>query len=405
MIRPSRSGTVPLALAATLLAGCDNPSSAPAPALGDPVAGLDAGAQGRFLLGRALFERLATPDEGLGPLFNAERCSDCHDQPVTGGGGIRIRVVRATRFAEGRCDLLEAEGGDNIQQRATDLLAAHDLGPERIPPSATATARVTAPPLFGLGLIDAIPDAVLLEAADPDDRDGDGISGRLPRLPDGRSARFGRKGDAHGLQDFVISALRFELGFTTPSQPDEIAVNGHPVPPAADPARDPEIDAVALGQLTDYMRFLAPPAPADLPSATARDSVARGEAIFRQIGCISCHRQEMRTAADPASPESGTRFVPPALADRSLRLWSDLLLHDMGAGLANTCGPDASPTELRTAPLWGLRHRSLFLHDGRASDLASAIRAHGGEAALARDAFLALPAEARAAVVRFLRSL
>ena len=296
MIRPSRSGTVPLALAATLLAGCDNPSSAPAPALGDPVAGLDAGAQGRFLLGRALFERLATPDEGLGPLFNAERCSDCHDQPVTGGGGIRIRVVRATRFAEGRCDLLEAEGGDNIQQRATDLLAAHDLGPERIPPSATATARVTAPALFGLGLIDAIPDAVLLEAADPDDRDGDGISGRLPRLPDGRSARFGRKGDAHGLQDFVISALRFELGFTTPSQPDEIAVNGHPVPPAADPARDPEIDAVALGQLTDYMRFLAPPAPADLPSATARDSVARGEAIFRQIGCISCHRQEMRTA-------------------------------------------------------------------------------------------------------------
>ncbi len=392
-------------LVAAALFGCGDTPPTPPPDLGDPTANLDAGDRGRFLLGRALFERLATPDEGLGPLFNAERCSDCHDQPVVGGGGARIRVVKATRFADGRCDLLHAEGGDNIQRRATDLLAAHGLGPERIPAAATASARVTAPPLFGLGLIGAVPDAVLLEAADPDDRDGDGISGRLPRLPDGRSARFGRKGDAATLRDFVVSALRFELGFTTPAHLDEIAVNGVPVPPGADPARDPEIDPVALGQLTDYLRFLAAPAPdRDLPDA-ARDTVARGQALFRQIGCTSCHRETLVTAVADTPASTGAGSVAAPLADRTIRPWSDLLLHDMGEGLANVCGSDAAPAELRTAPLWGLRHRNLFLHDGRASDLPAAIRAHGGEAAAIRDAFLALPAEAQADLIRFLRSL
>ena len=215
----------------------------PPPPLGDPVAGLDSGQRGRFLLGRALFERLATADEGLGPLYNAERCSDCHDQPVVGGGGTRVRVVKATRFADGRCDLLVAAGGDNIQRRATDLLVAHGMGPEEVPAAATATSRVTAPPLFGLGLLEAVPDDVLLEWADPDDRDGDGISGRLPRLADGRTARFGRKGDASTVRDFVMTALRFELGFTVPGHTAEEPVNGVPIPPGADPMPDPEIDA------------------------------------------------------------------------------------------------------------------------------------------------------------------
>ncbi len=394
-----------IALVAAALSGCGEAPSTPPPALGDPVANLAAGDRGRFLLGRALFERLATPDEGLGPLFNAERCSDCHDQPVVGGGGTRIRVVKATRFADGRCDLLEAEGGDNIQRRATDLLSAHGRGPERLPAAATATARVTAPPLFGIGLLGAVPDAVLLEAADPADLDGDGISGRLPRLPDGRSARFGRKGDAATVRDFVVSALRFELGFTTPAHLDEITVNGVPIPPGADPARDPEIDPVALGQLTDYLRFLAPPAPDRDLSGAARDTVARGQALFLQIGCTSCHRETLATTAAETPAIPGAAPVPAQLAGRTIQPWSDLLLHDMGDELANVCGPAAAPAELRTAPLWGLRHRSLFLHDGRATDLPAAIRAHGGEAAAIREAFLALPDEARVALVRFLLSL
>ncbi len=359
------------------------------------MAGLSTGERGRFLLGRALFERLATADEGLGPLYNAERCSDCHDQPVVGGGGTRIRVLKATRFEDDRCDLLLAEGGDNIQRRATDLLIAHGMGPEEVPAAATATAQVTAPALLGLGLLAAVPDEVLLEWADPDDADGDGISGRLPRLADGRTARFGRKGDASTVGDFVDTALRFELGFTTPGHSAEEAVNGVPVPPAADPMADPEIDAPTLAQLTDYVRFLAPPAPEQDLSAAARDTVAQGTALFRQIGCTACHREELRTG--PATT--------PALADRTILPYSDMLVHDLGDALADVCGFDASPAELRTAPLWGLRHRDRLLHDGRAPDVPSAVSAHGGEATAARDAFMALPQEAQRAVVRFLLSL
>ena len=393
------NGWGPRFLAATCgvaLWSCGNESAAPPPGPGEPVAGLSTGERGRFLLGRALFERLATADEGLGPLYNAERCSDCHDQPVVGGGGTqRLRVLKATRFVDGRCDLLEADGGDNIQRRATDLLIAHGMGPETVPGSATDTALMTAPPLLGLGLIEAVADAVLAERADPDDRDGDGISGRLPRLPDGRTARFGRKGDASTLEDFVDTALRFELGFTTSRHPVEEARNGVPVPAAADPMPDPEIDAPTMSQLTDYIRFLAPPAPERDLSAAATDTVSRGSALFEQIGCASCHRVELRTGASAA----------PALADRTIRPYSDLLLHDLGPALADVCGRDASPSELRTAPLWGLRHRTRYLHDGRATDLTSAVSAHAGEAAAARDAFLSLPDEARRAVIRFLSSL
>ncbi|MYE93750.1 MAG: thiol oxidoreductase, partial [Gemmatimonadetes bacterium] len=108
------------------------------------------------------------------------------------------------------------------------------MGPEVVPGTATDTALMTAPPLFGLGLVEAVPDAVLAERADPEDLDGDGISGRLPRLPDGRTARFGRKGDAATLEDFVDTALRFELGFTTALHPAEEARNAIPVPAAAD---------------------------------------------------------------------------------------------------------------------------------------------------------------------------
>lgn len=394
-IRPGRrSGAI--LLAAALAAGCgDREPAAPPPSPGESVAGLSTGERGRFLLGRALFERLATADEGLGPLYNAERCSDCHDQPVVGGGGTRIRVLKATRFDEGRCDLLLAKGGDNIQRRATDLLAAHGMGPEEVPAAATATAQVTAPPLLGLGLLEAVPDEVLEEWADPDDADGDGVSGRLPRLADGRSARFGRKGDASTVRDFVVTALRFELGFTTPGHLVEEAVNGVPIPVEADPMPDPEIDGPTLAQLTDYIRFLAPPAPARELPATAGDTVARGAALFRQIGCTSCHREELRTGATEA----------PALAERTIRPYSDLLLHDMGQELANVCGLDASPGELRTAPLWGLRYRGALLHDGRAADIPAAVAAHGGEAATARNGFLALPEGARRAVVRFLLSL
>lgn len=373
-------------LAASLSAACASERDV-AGEPGQPLRGLEEEDLGRFLLGKALFERLTTPEEGLGPLFNAERCSACHNVPATGGSGPAL-VLKATRFEGGRCDLLVGEGGDNIQQRATAPLMSSGITGETLPGRATATARVTGPPLFGLGLMEAIPEAAILAQADPDDADRDGISGRAARTADGRLGRFGRKGDAPTIPDFIDTALRFELGLTTPDHPQEETLNGRPIPSGADPMPDPDLDARGVRLLVEYVRLLAPPARA-LPDAQAvRDSVARGEALFAAIGCASCHVPAFRT------PDR-----------KRVALYSDLLLHDVGPELADVCGTSAGPSEYRTAPLWGLRYREALLHDGRARSVSEAVVLHGGEAGAARDAFVRLSAEQRALLLRFLGSL
>jgi CxxC motif-containing protein (DUF1111 family) len=359
---------------------------------GEPLDGLTEAQLGRFLLGRAVFERLTTPEEGLGPLYNAERCSACHSQPTSGGSGPAL-VVKATRFEGGRCDLLIEAGGDNLQQRATRLLQAHGITREAVPTGA-ATARLTGPPLFGLGLVEGIPEEAILTREDSADADGDGISGRAPRTADGRLARFGRKGDAVSIPDFTDAALRFELGLTTTRHPQEEAPNGRPLPPSTDPMVDPEIDERGLALLADYVGLLAPPAQARTPAAE-RDSVRRGARIFESVGCASCHIPEFRSGASEVR----------ALNRKPARLYSDLLLHDLGSELAGVCGPRASPSEYRTAPLWGLRFRTAHLHDGRAKTVPDAIALHGGEAAAARDRFARLPTERRRLLLRFLASL
>ncbi len=359
---------------------------------GQPLPGLTEEQLGRFLLGRAVFERLTTPQEGLGPLFNAERCSACHGIPVSGGSGPPL-VLKATRLENGLCDLLTAAGGDNIQQRATPLLQARGIAREAVPARATATARVTGPSLFGLGLVEAIPDETILAREDPEDADHDGISGRAARVP-GRVARFGRKGDATTILEFIDTALRFELGLTTAVHPQEETVNGNPLPPSVDPAPEPEIDERGMSLLGDYVRFLAPPARA-VVTGPARDSVRQGEELFSSTGCASCHAPDLRTGASDV----------PALDHKVVRLFSDLLLHDLGPDLADVCGSSAGPSEYRTAPLWGLRYRQTLLHDGRATTPREAINWHGGEAAPARDRFARLPSRQQVLLLRLLASL
>jgi CxxC motif-containing protein (DUF1111 family) len=378
----------------TLLAACGAEPAALTNAPGRPLAGLSDAERARFLLGRALFERLATPEEGLGPLFNAERCSSCHGEPAPGGGGVAILVLKATRFDTAGCAPLHAEGGDNVQQRATPLLVAEGMTAEVVPPGATATRRVTAPPLFGLGLVEAVDEATLRGLADPDDGDGDGISGRLPTLPDGQPARFGRKGEQPTVRGFVESALIFEMGFTTDAHPAEEARNGVPVPAAADPTPDPEMDAETVALLTDYVRYLAPPTPAEPATATERERLDHGSRLFEAVGCARCHTPVLETG------DAGEA----ALAHKALPLYSDLLLHDLGAGEGDVCTPQAPPGEYRTPPLWGLRHRTVYLHDGGATSLPEAIGRHGGEAAAAAAAYETLTGAARSALLAFLAS-
>jgi CxxC motif-containing protein (DUF1111 family) len=376
--------------------GCTTPQLNTPPVfadVGEPLPFLTDDELVRFEAGKALFVRPFAPSEGLGPRFNENACSACHTFPADGGTG-ETSVTKATRFSDdGRCDLLVPQGGENIRIQVTPLTRSLGGFPERSVAGATHTARFTIPFVFGLGLVDAIPVETLEARADPDDRDGDGISGRLGTDGSGQPARFGRKADVATLADFAAGAFGLEMGLTTPVHPDESRTGSLPaVPEGSDPAADPEVDAETLGRVVDFMRFLAPPAPAELDGDP---QVAQGREQFESLGCVRCHVPEMRAGHHAST----------ALSDQSIALFSDLLLHDMGAALTGTCAPGASPTEYRTEPLMGLRYRQLYLHDGRTSRVMDAILLHGGEAQKARDAFAALDRLTQETLLRFLNTL
>ncbi|MFW5904814.1 MAG: di-heme oxidoredictase family protein [bacterium] len=384
-----------------LTAGCDaTDAGVPDPRYqdlrpGDPLPGLTEEQEVRFRQGHALFQKIFTPEEGLGPLFNENACNACHTDPADGGTGDQF-LQRAAHFTEnGGCDLLLDEGGDNLRQQVTPALAAHGVEGDTVPGRANATGRFDVPFVFGLGLVEAIPEATILSREDPEDRNRDGVSGRASRDEEGRVLRFGRKAHIATLLEFNEEAARLEMGLTTPMNPEEVGPNRGAVMSGTDPAADPEVDMETLELLTDFVRFLAPVSrilPED-PDELAL--VERGERLFDEIGCSACHRPSM---------ETGPHEVE-ALDRKRVHLYSDLLLHDMGPTLADVCGPDAGTSELRTEMLMGLSYRNQFLHDGRARSLQDAIELHGGEASRARDRFLELSWGNRGALIRFLDTL
>lgn len=349
----------------------------------------------RFTAGKALFDKIFTPAEGLGPLFNENQCSACHTDPASGGTGEQ-RVVKATRFVPpATCDMLEGGRGQNVRQQATAPLKALGVERETPPPAAAEHGQFTPPFLFGAGLVEAIPEADILSHADPDDRNHDGISGRVGRTATGAVGRFGRKADVATLMEFVASALRLEMGLTNPLGPTEQGLNGGPLPRGVDPVPDPEVSLETVQRLADFVRFLAPLPAAPLAADARRDSVVRGGRMFASLGCASCHVPSMTT---------GHNNIP-ALDRKTVYLYSDLLLHDLGGELASVCGVGAEPRELRTAMLAGLSYRRAMLHDGRALGLREAILAHGGEAAAARAAFAELDPVSQQLLRVFLESL
>ncbi|HEU4400922.1 MAG TPA: di-heme oxidoredictase family protein [Candidatus Polarisedimenticolia bacterium] len=366
--------------------GCARP-----PKPGEPLRGLTRVQRDRFDRGRLVFTREFTPETGLGPLFNAVACGECHEDPASGGIGDEVEIHAAASRPDGTCDALTDLGGPVYQLHVTPALkAALGIDEEPIPSRATARARRTTPPLMGLGLLDAVPDEEILDLADPDDRDHDGVSGRPNRSPDGRIGRFGRKAFVPTLREFNTGAFLFEQGVTSPDQPVEETVAGTPLPPGVDPVPEPEISGDDLLLADAFVRFLAPPAP-ERPAFSAR----QGERVFESIRCVSCHRPWLRTGDSPVR----------ALRHKKVGAYTDLLLHDMGPDLADVCLGLATPAEFRTEPLMGLRLRGRFLHDGRAATIEAAIRLHGGEGTRARDRFAALSDSDRRAVLEFLGRL
>ena len=268
------------------------------------------------------------------------------------------------------------------------------------------------PPVFGAGLIDAVPEAAILSLADPEDRDADGISGRpnwvtpadyaVPNVftgsPGKRIGRFGRKAQTSSILEQTVEAYHQDMGITSDFRPRE---NHNPLSSvpvdAADRAADPEIPPATVLAVVHYLRTLAPPRP-----GTDTDQRREGRVLFTVVGCASCHVPTLQTGPSDIA----------ALANKSIELYSDLLLHDMGDALADN-RPDgsASGREWRTTPLWGLRlmrqfldGQALLLHDGRARSVTDAILLHGGEAKRARDAFAALTEAQRRALVDFVES-
>jgi len=362
-----------------------------------PLAGLTAAELDRFNRGRVVFSRVFTSANGLGPSFNSASCANCHEEPSTGGFGDDLDEdveTHVSTFSGGACNDLGSAGGAVIQHHTTDLLQASYPGyvAEAIPAAAgTNVAHRTTPALFGFGLIDAIAASTITALADPNDANGDGVKGR-PSMVNGQLARFGRKATDVTLLGFNAGAFQNEMGITSSVAPLEQLLAGVPFPFAnsVSPTTGAELSDEDLALATDFVRFLRPP-----PQLRASTEANDGRDLFVSIGCATCHVPSLRTGPSSIGALNNVRVAA----------FTDLLLHDMGPGLADICRGNTLPSEFRTEPLMGLHLRTHFLHDARSTTLVDAITQHGGEATRARDRFTGLSDKQRAALVAYLNTL
>lgn len=360
------------------------------PELGEPLKGLTTEQLEMFNRGKEIFEREFRQADGLGPIFNAESCAECHEEPVVGGFGDEIEEHVSQLGPCGACDELIEHGGPVVQSRLTALLEINGGFSESVPGGA-GSARRTTPHVLGFGLLDAVPDDVLRRLADSGQNPGfgksPGVSGRLAVLSNGSIGRFGRKAGIAHLDEFADAALLQEQGITTDRFPEELKPNGKPLPKGADPVPDPELRPHESQALTAFLQFLAPPAP--------RSYSGKGRIIFETIGCAACHIPELQTGPSEIKALDRVTFAP----------YTDLLLHNLGQANADICMAAAMPAEFRTAPLMGVGLVDKFMHDGSAKTIEQAIMAHGGEADGARAEFESLRKDERKDLLKFLGSL
>jgi CxxC motif-containing protein (DUF1111 family) len=379
----------------------------------------------------------ATLRDGLGPLFNSASCESCHNnlgrgQPPSAGGlpSTSVVVQFSWRDEAGRwrphptygsnlnplaIDGVVAEGQlhveyETVQGRYADgtewtiRRPRHtivDLAYGPLDGNTRFSPRMT-PPVIGMGLLEAVPEASVLALADPEDHDGDGISGRPNWIvgADGRTrlGRFGWKANQPDVRAQTVAAFNAEQGITSPDLPTSGCTTVQTACLSRPNGGTPEIGEQDLQTLLLFMQTAPVPARRDLALPTVR----RGATVFLQARCAACHVPTLTTADAPLR----------VLADQQIHAFTDLLLHDMGPGLADG-RPDheASGSEWRTPPLWGLGRAAeigtqpAYLHDGRARSLAEAVLWHAGEAERSRQAFIALSSADREALLTFLNSL
>jgi CxxC motif-containing protein (DUF1111 family) len=372
-------------------------AQAPNGAAGRPLAGITQAEFEEFRMGLDDFLEVEASEEGLGPAFNGTSCAVCHNVPAIGGSGTIAELRAGRRNADGEFETLDASG-----ETLFHLFSVPGHGCQPIVPAdANVFARRVPIPLFGAGLVEAIPDETLLALDDARDRNGDGISGRAAIVTDvatgeRRVGRFGWKAQHATLISFSADAYRNEMGITNDLFPHEAAYGVtadrmRQCDPFPDPEDrpDPRTRRRGIDNFTSFMKFLAP-----ATREGASDLTAQGEKVFAAIGCASCHIPSLMTG----------RSSHPAFDRKPVELFSDLLLHDVGTG-DGIKQASADANEIRTPALWGLRLRRPLLHDGSASTVEEAIRRHGGEAELARRGFERLSDIDRAALAALLRSL
>lgn len=370
------------------------------------------------LTGDAEFARVFSPADGLGPIFVAASCEQCHVGDAKGHPAFDL--TRFGRYRGGVWDPMPSQGGPQLQNRSLPGYPVED-----VPSEATGVTRLTPPAVTGLGFLDAVDDTTLLGLADPEDADGDGISGRVQLLeptevigsslaaegsvspdPTARGTlvggryigRFGKKASTVNLLHQTVAAYREDMGVTSDLLPHD-PVNPRAAGRAGDAVADPEVSSAVVANVVFYLKTLREPPrrEADHPDVVA------GETLFSSVGCAACHVPTLQTGRSSIAVLDRRTFHP----------YTDLLLHDMGPELDDgyTEGRATTP-EWRTPPLWGIGIQELFqggqafyLHDGRARTLEEAIEYHGGEGAAAREAFRALSPPDRARLLRFLGSL
>ena len=368
---------------------------------GEPVAGLTAAQKAAFDAGLDEFSEAEEADEGLGPVFNGRSCAECHSAPAVGGTSDRT-VTRFGATTNGVFDPLAQFGGSLIQESAigpADLPGLHQFIAETVPAAATIVTKRRTTSLFGLGFVDAVPDADFHALAAKQAARGDGTAGRVSVVADlvngGTSVgKFGWKAQVPNLMQFSGDAYLNEMGITSPKFPNENCPNGNCAELAHNPMPGINDDGSGLRAFHDFMTMLGAP-PRGQARNNDRRSADAGEKLFSSAGCGSCHEAAWTTGASPVAALNHKRFSP----------YSDFLLHDMGALGDGIAQGSAGGREMRTAPLWGLRAQTRYLHDGRAATVDQAILAHDGQGRAARERYRALSAREKSQLLAFLDTL
>jgi CxxC motif-containing protein (DUF1111 family) len=357
--------------------------------------------QPTFEANQAIFNEHEEIDEGLGPLFNADSCGGCHQNPVPGGSS-QVTELRAGHY-DG-ASFIDHLGGSLINDRSIDALIQESVqsGNE------VRTLRLSTSTL-GLGFVEAIADSTLAGIANsqPGASAGkiNGVAIQVPVAESPHGHRIGRFGwkDQHGsLLSFAADAYLNEMGITSPLQPTENTSNGGSVA-AYDTVADPEDDGDDVEIFAGFMRATKAP-PRDTALANTPDALV-GAQLFQQAGCNVCHVSRIVTAR-AGSTITGSFKVSAALGNKIIHPYSDFLLHDVGTGdgiVQN--GGQSSRNKLRTAPLWGLRTRSRLMHDGVSVTFHDAILRHAGEASFVIHNYRELSRGQKKQLLTFLSSL